>query len=239
LQIIIDAVASGDYNYIEAVPDLERQSMRKVRSTTSKGWGPEDLVEWMLKSKGVSKGNIKLLLESKAQIGQAWDWDNQGTKGFPMNTAHLLDEIELRLKGWRPRKHRKSLRGIHRKPPTQLRDILPERTVHQVHEYLYEEPFKEALVDLYSADARSQALERIRNTILSALTVEQLGYEALPRPRGNWLHRQVLGVLTAAAPGKFSDLDMVKLFDYFCPCGTAHNREAMKKFRWRLSLKHG
>ncbi len=212
--------------------------MRKGKSATSKGWGPEDLVDWMLKSKNVSRGNIKLLLKSKAQIGQAWDWDDQGMKGFPMNTAQLLYEIETRLKGWRPRKRRKGLKGIRLKPPTQLRDILPEKTVHQVHEYLYEEPFKEALVELYSADARSQALERIRNTILNALTVEQNGYEALPKPRGNWLHRQVLGVLTAATPGKFSDLEMVKLFDYFCPCGTAHNREAMKKFRWRLTRAH-
>jgi hypothetical protein len=192
----------------------------------------------MLKSKAVPKGNVRLLLESKAQIRQAWDWDDQGTKGFPMNTSQLLYEIETRLKGRRPRKRRKGLKGIRLKPPTQLRDILPERTVYQVHEYLYEEPFKEALVDLYSADARSQALERIRNTILNALTAHQFGYEALPKPRGNWLHRQVLGVLAAAAPGKFSDLEMVKLFDYFCPCGTAHNREAMKKFRWRLTRAH-
>jgi hypothetical protein len=128
---------------------------------------------------------------------------------------------------------------IRSKVPTRLRDILPESTVQRVHEYLYEEPFTEALVELHSTDARSQALERIRNTILNTLTVEQHGYEALPKPRGNWLHRQILDVLTAAAPGKFSDLEMVKLFDYFCPCGTAHNREAIKKFRWRLSRAHG
>jgi hypothetical protein len=228
----------GDYTETELVPDPKGPPMQKAKSAKSKEWGPEVLVEWMLKSKDVSKGNIKLLLESRSQIRQAWDWDHQGTKGFPMNTAQLLYEIETRLKGWRPRKRRTSLKGIHLKPPAQLRDILPERTVHQVHEYLYEEPFKEALVDLYSEDARSQALERIRNTILNSLTVQQFGFEALPRPRGNWLHRQVLGALTAVAPGKFSDLEMVKLFDYFCPCGTTHNREAMKKFRWRLTSAH-
>jgi hypothetical protein len=156
-----------------------------------------------------------------------------------MNTAQLLYEIETRLKGWRPRKRRKGKgKGIVVKTPTRLRDILPEKTVQQVHEYLYEEPFKEALAELHS-DARSQAYERIRNTILNALRVEDIGYEVLPKPRGNWLHRQLLGVLTTVAPEKFSDSEMATLFDYFCPCGTEHNREAMKKFRWRLARAHG
>lgn len=80
--------------------------MRKGKPAKSKEWGPEALVEWMLKSKGVSKGNIKLLLDSTEDIRVAWDRDDRGTKGFPMNTAHLLAEIEARLKGWRPRKGR-------------------------------------------------------------------------------------------------------------------------------------
>ena len=213
--------------------------MKKSKSAQAKEWGPEAFVEWMLKSKNVSKGNIKLLLESKEQIRQAWEWDDNGTKSFPMSTAHLVDEIEAKIKGWRPRKRRKGLKLIRSQLPTRLRDILPEKTVQQVHEYLYEEPFKEALAELHPADARSEAFERIRNTILNALRVEDIGYEVLPKPRGNWLHRQLLGVLTTAAPGKFSDSDMAKLFDYFCPCGTAHNRETMKKFRWRLSRAHG
>lgn len=211
--------------------------MKKGKSAQSKEWGPEALVELMLKSKDVPKRNIKLLLELKNQIREAWDWDDQGTKSFPMYTAHLFYEIETRLKGRRPRQRRKG-KGIVLKTPTQLRDILPERTVQQVHEYLYEEPFKEALAELRS-DTRSQAYERIRNTILNALRVEDIGYDVLPKPRGNWLHRQLLGVLAAAAPGKFSDSDMAKLFDYFCPCGTEHNREAIKKFRWRLARAHG
>jgi len=212
--------------------------MSKRKSARSKEWGPGALVEWMLKSKGVSKGNIKLLLESKAQIRQAWDWDDHGTKGFPMNTAQLLYEIETRLKGWRPRR-RKHRKLPYPKAPTRLHDILPESTVRQVHEYLHEEQFHEALAELQSADTQSRALNRIKETINNALYAEQHGYETLPKPRGNWLHRQVLGALTAAAPGKFSDSEMVKLFDYFCPCGTEHNRETMKKFRWRLSRAHG
>lgn len=211
--------------------------MRKGKSTKSKEWGPEAFVEWMLKSKNVSKGNIKLLLESKEQIKQAWDWDDHGTKSFPMNTAQLLYEIETTLKGWRPRR-RKHGKLPYPKAATRLHDILPESTVRQVHEYLHEEPFHEALAELHSSDTQSRALIRIKDTINSALYAEHYGYETLPKPRGNWLHRQLLAMLAAVAPRKFSDSEMVKLFNYFCPCGAEHNREAMKKFRWRLSRGH-
>jgi hypothetical protein len=212
--------------------------MKKGKSAQSREWGPEAFVEWMLKSKSVSKKNIKLLLESKEQISQAWEWDDEGTKSFPMNTANLVYEIESKIKGLRPRNRRKG-KGIVLHTRTRLRDILPESTVQQVHEYLYEEPFVESLAELQSSDTSSQAFARIKDTILNALIAEYHGYEYLPKPRGNWLHRQILGILTTAAPGKFSDSDMAKLFDYFCPCGTKHNREAIKKFRWRLARAHG
>jgi hypothetical protein len=47
----------------------------------------------------------------------------------------------------------------------------------------------------------------------------------------------LLGVVLAATPAKFTDSEMAELFNHFCPCGTIHNREAMKKFRWRHSLR--
>jgi hypothetical protein len=209
------------------------------KSAKSEEWGPQALIEWMLKSKNVSKVNIRLLLESKDQINLAWDRDDRGTKRFPMNTAHLLYERGALLKGWRPRKNRKKGMRIRLKEPKCLGDILPDRDVEQIHEYLHEEPFREALIDLYSQEGHSRALKRITETVGAALFAVQHGYETLPKPRGNWLHRQILDVLTAAAPGKFSDRDMAKLFNYFCPCGAEHNREAMKKFRWRLARAHG
>ena len=157
--------------------------------------------------------------------------------GFPMNTANLLYEIESKLKG-QPVRYRKLRKIPYPRVPRRLQDILPERTVRQVHEYLHEEPFDEALVELHDPENRSRAFQRIKETIENSLFAEHYGYESLPKPRGNWLHRQIIGVLSAVAPGKISDSEMVQLFDYICPCGIEHNREAMKKFRWRLSRAH-
>ena len=57
------------------------------------------IVPWMLKAKGVPKGKIKLLLDSKEQIRMAWERDSQGTKGFPLNTSYLFLDLESQLMG--------------------------------------------------------------------------------------------------------------------------------------------
>jgi hypothetical protein len=187
---------------------------------------------WMLKDKGLPKRKIKLLLESREEIRVAWERDNRGTEGFPMNTAHLLGEIEARLKGWR----QPTVRSVpYPKAPRRLLDILPERVVRQVHEYLHEEPFTDAVGELLLDDAVMKALERIKETIETALYFYRFGEQALPKPRGNWLHRQILSFIQSSTSEKFTDSELAELFDYFCPCGSGHNREAMKKFRWRQS----
>jgi hypothetical protein len=187
---------------------------------------------WMLKGKGLPKRNIKLLLDSREEIRVAWERDNRGTEGFPMNTEFLLGEVEARLKGWRPRR----VRSVsYPKAPTRLLDILPEKIVRQVHAYLHEEPFVDALGELLLDDALMKALGRIKETIETALYFYRFGEQALPKPRGNWLHRQILSVIQASTSEKFTDSELAELFNYFCPCGSGHNREAMKKFRWRQS----
>jgi hypothetical protein len=217
--------------FVHIGPPTEGRAMPKRESARSKERAPEALVEWMLKAKGASKRNIRLLLSSTESIRRAWDQDDRGTKAFPMNTAFLLGQIDGRLRGLRPRKPRK---GILPKVPTRLRDILQENTVQQVHVYLHEEPFLNALDELRSDDAK--ALGRIKETIDTALDLVCFGEQALPKPRGNWLHRQILSFIQASTSEKFTDSELAELFDYFCPCGSSHNREAMKKFRWRQSL---
>jgi hypothetical protein len=193
-----------------------------------------EIMSWMLKAKSVPKGKIKLLLESAELIRVAWEGDGRGGKGFPLNTTYAFWELEDQLRG--SRSHR--IRFIpYRKPPTRLSDILPEKVVRQVHEYLYEEPMDDALDELSSPETIHGALARIKNTVETALYVQQFGEQALPAPRGNWLHRQMLGLIRAAIPQKITDSETAKLFDYLCPCGGAHNRETIKKFRWRHSVR--
>jgi nitrate reductase beta subunit len=200
--------------------------------------GAPAVLGWMLKSKGLSKEKMGLLLASRDQIRKAWQRDERGKKGFPLNTQYLLWELEARLQGvWRERKAGK-IQVPYPKAPKRLRDILSEKIVSQVHEYLHEEPFQDALEELHAADAHWAALKRIQDTIVTALEVGQFGEQTLPKPRGNWLHRQMLRLIRAATSEHFTDSEMAELFEYLCPCGAQHSRETVKKFRWRHSRLH-
>ena len=205
---------------------------RRVSTEPRANQDSSAVMSWMLKAKGVPKKKIKLLLDSKEQVRKAWDRDEHGTKGYPLNTGYLLSELEARLNGWRPRRR---LRHV-RQPETltRLNDILPEKIVREVHEYLYEEPFQDALAEI-SAHSSEKLFARIRNTIETALEVRRFGEQALPMPRGNWLHRQILGIVRAAEPERITDSEMAQLFDHLCPCGHEHKRETIKKFRSRHS----
>jgi hypothetical protein len=188
------------------------------------------IISWMLKAKGVPQSKIKLLVDSKEEVRKAWERDERGSKGFPLNTWYLLSELESRLNGWRPRPRLRHMSLP--KTLTRLSDVLPEKVVREVHEYLYEEPFQDALTEM-AANVSEKAFARIRTTIETALEVRRFGEQALPTPRGNWLHRQILGIVRAAQPDRITDSEMAQLFNYLCPCGHEHKREAMKKFRSR------
>jgi hypothetical protein len=195
---------------------------------------------WVLKGKGLSRQKVDLLLGLRDELRVAWERDDKGTKGFPINTGSLLVGYAAELKGVRSRSRKPSSRK-HRsieypKVPTRLLDILPEKHVRQIHEYLHEEPFQDALDEMRSPETIEKALVRIRETLEIALYFGPYGEDALPKPRGNWLHRQILSFIQASMLPRFTDSELAKLFDYLCPCGLSHNREAMKKFRWRQSL---
>lgn len=183
--------------------------------------------------KELPKKNAELLLNYAERIRKAWRRDKKGGEPYPLNTASALSELEAKLNGRIPRR----LRFVPvPKDPKRLRDILPEYVVRQVHEYLHEEPFTDALDQLHTMSF-DRALARIEATVTTALAVDLLGAGMLPKPRGNWIHRQILKVVRAAHPGKLSDTEMAELFNQLCPCGIKHNREAMKKFRSRWSRR--
>jgi hypothetical protein len=191
-------------------------------------------LSWMLTSKGVPKRKIKLLLAAKDQIAETWSQDGQGTKGFPLSTMKQFSMLRAALTGKRPRRDATVSNPIRART---FADLLPEDVVEQVHEYLYEQPWRDALDQLNSDETRESAFARLRHTVNVALDVIHYGNEALPAPRGNWLHRQILGIVLAIKPAKFTDSEMAELFKYFCPCGDEHTRDIIKKFRWRFMLR--
>jgi hypothetical protein len=161
----------------------------------------------------------------------AWRIDKSGSGDYPMSTARLIGELKSKLYGWRPRRIRK-LPAL--KTPKRLSDILDEKLVRDVYEYLHEEPLKNAFARFNTKEG-GRAFDKISEAVVVALDVSRLGEQGLPRPRGNWLHRQLLELAAAAKLRHLTDRDMAEFFNDLCPCGATHTRETMKKFRQRRS----
>jgi len=183
-----------------------------------------------------SSRNAKILTELRAQLRQSWRRDGKGTQGFPMNTAYLLAAAEDRLRRKRPP------RPIRRVPTPLVsatihafvKGVLKEvrRFLPTVYEYMYEEPLHDAFAR-WRLHSDPNAYERIWDALDKSLDVSQHGEAALPNPHGNWLHRQLLDLAGAAGLAGLTNREMVQFFQFLCPCGARHNREAIKKFRQR------
>jgi hypothetical protein len=183
-----------------------------------------------------SEKRAQLLTGIAEQLRTAWRRDKAGSNGFPMNTSYVVGEVKARLRGWRPSRIFR-LRAPKSKPLKRLGDILKEETIRGVYEYLYEEPLKDALSRLESSYGEGeQAFDQISEAVRVALSVSWIGVEMLPKPRGNWLHRQLLEVATAANLANLTNREMAEFFNDLCPCGAKHSRETIKKFRQRHAV---
>jgi hypothetical protein len=184
-----------------------------------------------------SKKRGQLLTRTAGQLRTAWRRDKAGSDGFPFNTAYLIGDVKARLHGWRPARIFR-LRAPKSRPLKQLGDLLKEKTVRAVYEYLYEEPFEDAMRQLNAGYREGeQAFNQISEAVKVALGVSWIGEEMLPKPRGNWLHRQLLEVAKAAHLGHLTNREMAEFFDDLCPCGSKHTRETIKKFRQRRASR--
>jgi len=152
-----------------------------------------------------------------------------------MNTAYLLAEAKDRLRKKPPP------RLIRRIPAPRLPRTIDallkgvSRIVPAVYEYMYEEPLQDAFVR-WRLRLDENAYAQICDAVDKSLGVSQYGEEALPNPRGNWLHRQLLDLASAAGLAGLTSREMAQFFQYLCPCGVEHSRETIKKFRQRRAM---
>jgi hypothetical protein len=213
--------------------DINRQQESPVAITK---WALEIKVDmkatdhWLERT---SKRHKQFLTGIREQLKTAWRRDKNGSDGYPMNTAYLIGEVKSELHGRRSRRIR---RLPAPKTLKRLSDILDDKLVQDVYEYLHEEPLKYAFARL-STSAEEVALKQISEAVSVALEVSRFGEHALPKPRGNWLHRQLLGLAAAAKLGDLTNREMAEFFNDLCPCGAKHNRETIKKFRQRRGAR--
>jgi hypothetical protein len=178
-----------------------------------------------------------LLWKSKDWLKQAWKYDQEDPKSYPINTYLALVEIESSLKnpqGPRPRTRLSTKVKI----PRTLWELISERTVKAIWEDNHSGSFEEAIAQAtpthYDEVRKSQKVfKAIVRAIETAYVVDYVSWELLLRPKVNILHRGLNEIAKAAGVGDQTEAGFAEFLDDLCPCGLKNHREAVRKLSSR------
>jgi len=182
-----------------------------------------------------SPGILNALREAKDLLRFAWENDQQNPNSYPIHTDSALIQIQEHVSG----KFRKLPKRIPRpKRPTNLAELIPEKTVKGIWELHHNGSFGDAIREAaggthdHPFDGR-RAFRGILWAIERAYGVGPWGYEPLPRPKVNILHLGLEQIAKAAGLGDQTEQGFAQFLDDICPCGLKRHREAVRKLRSR------
>lgn len=167
-------------------------------------------------------------------LKQAWEWDNEHPKTYPVNTDHALWETRLQLKG-RARKRKTTKLPAYRRPKC-LRDFVDEGAVRRIYEQQHSGSYQDALQQ--AADgfgAGFVAWQKIVDCLPAAYLLSFGGEEMLPKPKVHLLHRELLEIARSLEIDDLVKEGLAEFFDDLCPCGKKHTAEAIRKLGKRVT----
>lgn len=180
---------------------------------------------------------VRQILENAAEnIAWAWRVDEEYPKSYPVNTGQLLYEIKTRIEESLKPKKRLSIRKgskqlLRPRPPESFSELIEDRAVQVVYEDQNSGTYKNALV-LASRGDRS-TFRKIMRAIENVYVMDLIGPGALPRPKTQFLHRNILQIAKVSGLDQ-KDEGILEFLDDLCPCGTKHQLDAIRKLRKRL-----
>jgi hypothetical protein len=186
----------------------------------------------------VENDAIRQILEDAAEsIAWAWGVDQEYPKSYPVNTGQLLYEIKTRIEeSLKSRKllpiRKGSKRPLRLQPPESFSELIADRAIQLVYEDQNSGMYKDALVRASRGDRST--FRKIVRAIEKVYVMDQLGPDALPRPRTQFLHRNILQIAKVSGLSDQKDEGMLEFLDDLCPCGTKHQLDAIRKLRERL-----
>jgi hypothetical protein len=180
---------------------------------------------------------VRQILENAAEnIAWAWGVDQEYPKSYPVNTGQLLYEIRTRieesLKPKKPLPIPKRSKGIRPRPPRSFSELIADRAIQVVYEDQNSGTYKDALVLASRGDRPT--FRKIVRAIESVYVMDQVGPDALPRPKTQFLHRNILQIAKVSGLNDQKDEGILEFLDDLCPCGTKHQLDAIRKLRERL-----
>lgn len=173
------------------------------------------------------------LWKGKDRLKFAWEHDQNDANSYPINTDWALADIQRNVSTQLAKKH--SARRLRiRKKPTTLAELVPEKLVKTIWEDHHNSSFESAITRAadtsYDEPEKSwKVFKRIIRAIETAYLVEYWGWELLPRPKVNILHRGLDEIAKAAGLGEQTVEGFAQFLDDLCPCGLRRHKEAVRK----------
>ena len=129
-------------------------------------------------------------------------------------------------------------RPIYKKPKT-LAELVPAGLVKTIWEDNHNSSFESAIIraaDINYHDQKKswKAFKGIIRAMETAYLVEYWGWELLPRPKVNILHRGLDEIAKAAGLGEQTEEGFAEFLDDLCPCGLRRHKEAVRKLGSRF-----
>jgi hypothetical protein len=178
------------------------------------------------------------LRRGKERLNFAWACDQKDPKSYPINTSWALAEIQQSV-SLRPAKKKSTKRRlIYRKPKT-LAELVPAELVKMIWEDHHNSSFEEAITRAADTDYADQkrswkVFKGIIHAVETAYLFDYWGWELLPRPKVNILHRGLDEISKAAGLEDLTLEGFAQFLDDLCPCGLKRHKEAIRKLGSRF-----
>jgi hypothetical protein len=187
-----------------------------------------------------SSGVRETLWKGKESLKFAWEHDQKDPKGFPINTAFALDMIRNRVSKRSAKKPSSSSmpRPIYKEAKT-LAELVPERLVKTIWEDNHNSSFESAIIRAAAVNYKDprkswKVFKGIMRAMEIAYLVDYWGWEILPRPKVNILHRGLDEIAKAAGLEAQTVEGFAEFLDDLCPCGLRPHKEAVRKLGSRF-----
>jgi hypothetical protein len=179
----------------------------------------------------------QVLWRAKEPLKAAWTEDQKDPRGYPMNTSWALGRIEEDISLLFGKKKAQMRRRGHRKPK-KLEQLVPSELVKMIWEDHHAGAFETAIVraasTTYDAPQKSwKAFKGIMHAIQMAYNYHYWGWETLPMPKVNILHKGLDEIANAAGLEDLTNEGFANFLDRLCPCGLRDHRGAVRQMRRR------
>lgn len=161
-------------------------------------------------------------------------------KSFPVNTNYAFGEIKEWIdecrRGGKPEIERKGLRLRRSRPPKRFSELVDDGVIRAVFENQNVGSYSDALKLAASGDKSAHfTFWKILKAIEPAYLISHFGDDAAPKPKVNFLHRNLLDLADLLRLSDLTHEGIVEFLDDLCPCRKRHTADAIRKLRKRAS----